>query len=327
MITDVSISRTGWMECDGAAGNYIKVSAFTDSTLIFGAKFLRQDDGTEARGGITGCIIQEAYAGSRENKKLTTEAMMSEDSKRFDHPKTTKVAEHSTKITLNSSNSELIFLFNWAKDLALNYVMTDTPNTIPCYEAALPGRGSFCLRDWEHMALGAHFLGLDLENITMMKEFAKTATPEFDYVPAWHIDYFGKIWERAHQVPSIFDAIWTSYQQYLWTGNEEWIEDPTLYNYYTNAVTHYLTSHDNAIPNNGIADVPGENGWENTCTYNETSEDSFKEAADGIGMQYQGFRSYAEILKARGDIDGYNKWMTKANNILHLFRTDFWPSS
>ena len=71
--------------------------------------------------------------------------------------------------------------------------MTGTPNTIPCYEAALPGRGSFCLRDWEHMALGAHFLGLDLENITMMKAFAKTATPEFDYVPAWHIDYYGKI--------------------------------------------------------------------------------------------------------------------------------------
>ena len=233
----------------------------------------------------------------------------------------------STEITLNSSSSEFTFLFNWAKDLALTYLMTDTPNAIPCYEAALPGRGSFCLRDWEHMALGAHFLGLDLENITMMKAFAKTATPEFDYVPAWHIDYYGKIWERAHQVPTIFDAIWTSYQQYLWTGNTEWIEDTELYEYYTNAVTRYLTCHDNAIPNNGIADAPGEDGWENTCTYNETSEDHFREAADGIGMQYQGFKSYAEILKARGNVDGYNTWIAKANEILHMFRTDFWEGS
>ena len=85
--------------------------------------------------------------------------------------------------------------------------MTGTPNAIPCYEAALPGRGSFCLRDWEHIALGAHFLGLSLENITMMKALAKTETSEFDYVPARYIDYCGKIWERVHQVPTIFDAI------------------------------------------------------------------------------------------------------------------------
>ena len=95
--------------------------------------------------------------------------------------------------TLYSSSTELTFLFNWAKDLALTYVMTGPPNTIPCYEAALPGRGSFCLCDWVHMALGAHFLGLGLENITMMKALAKTATQESDYVPAWHIDYYGKI--------------------------------------------------------------------------------------------------------------------------------------
>ncbi|MDP6999969.1 MAG: hypothetical protein QF569_28220 [Candidatus Poribacteria bacterium] len=242
-------------------------------------------------------------------------------------PGPTLASPSTTELTFNSSSSELIFLFNWAKDLALSYVMTGTPNTIPCYEAALPGRGSFCLRDWEHMAPGAHFLGLDLENITMMKAFAKTATPEFDYVPAWHIDYYGKIWERAHQVPTIFDAIWASYQQYLWTGNTEWIQDAVLYEYYTNAVTCYLARHDNAIPNNGIADAPGEDGWENTCTYNETSEDHFREAADGIGMQYQGFRSYAEILKARGNVDDYNIWMAKANDILHMFRTDFWEGS
>ena len=46
----------------------------------------------------------------------------------------------------------------------------------------------------------------------MMKAFAKTETPEFDYVPARYIDYCGKIWERAHQVPTIFDAIWFDIQ-------------------------------------------------------------------------------------------------------------------
>ena len=184
-------------------------------------------------------------------------------------PSSTLALPSTTELTFNPSSFELIFLFNWAKDLALSYVITSTPNTIPCYEAVLSSRASFCLRDWEHIALGAHFLGLSLENITMMKAFAKTETSEFDYVPARYIDYCGKIWERVHQVPTIFDAIWASCptQQYLWTGNTEWIEDAALHEYCTNAVTHYLVRYDNAIPNNGIADASGEDGWKNTCAY------------------------------------------------------------
>ncbi len=51
-------------------------------------------------------------------------------------PGPTLASPSTTELTFNSSSSELIFLFNWAKDLALSYVMTGTPNTIPCYEAA-----------------------------------------------------------------------------------------------------------------------------------------------------------------------------------------------
>ena len=66
----------------------------------------------------------------------------------------------------------------------------------------------------------------------------------------------------------------------------------------------------------------GQGDWENTATYNEGGE-KIKEAADGIGMQYHAFRSFAEILKSRGDMAGYEKWMAKANNILKMFSTDF----
>ena len=70
----------------------------------------------------------------------------------------------------------------------------------------------------------------------------------------------------------------------------------------------------------------GQGDWENTATYNEGGE-KIKEAADGIGMQYHAFRSFAEILKSRGDMAGYEKWMAKANNILKMFRTDFWEGT
>lgn len=63
MITDQRIRHTGWIESDDTdAGNYIILSDLTDSTLVFGSKFLSQDDGTESRGGIAGFIIEEASA-------------------------------------------------------------------------------------------------------------------------------------------------------------------------------------------------------------------------------------------------------------------------
>jgi hypothetical protein len=234
----------------------------------------------------------------------------------------------TSDLKISSSSKTLNDGFVWAKKTALSYVRTgQNSGYIASYEAALPGRNAFCIRDIEHMALGAHFLGLDNENLTMMKAFAGTATAASDYVPAWHIDFYGKIWERGHQVPTVFDAIWASYKQYLWTGNREWIDSPALFNFYKNSVTNYISRHDGNIAGNGIADAPGVDGWSNTCTYNEGSVDKFKEAGDGIGMQYQGFKSYAEILRARGDIAGSDSYMAKANDILNMFRSNFWAGS
>tara|TARA_B100000745_G_scaffold213122_1_gene141281 strand:- start:509 stop:802 length:294 start_codon:yes stop_codon:yes gene_type:complete len=85
-----------------------------------------------------------------------------------------------------------------------------------------------------------HFLGLDLENISMMKSVAKTATSKTDYEPSRHYDYGGKGLEIANQVPPVFEIVWASYIQYLWTGNAEWINDSLLFGCYKNAVTVYL---------------------------------------------------------------------------------------
>ncbi len=240
----------------------------------------------------------------------------------------TNFAQATSDLNITSSSNSLNASFAWAKSKALSFVRTgQKPDYIACYEGALSGRAAFCLRDWEHMSLGAHLLGLDKENLTMIKAFAATATADFDYVPAWHLDYFGKIWERGHQSPAAFDGVWSSYKQYLWTGDTQWLNDSLLLNFYKNTVTNYITTHDVYISGNGIADAPGEDGWSNTCTYNEQSIDKFKEAGDGIGMQYQAFKSYAEILKAKGDNVGYDTWMTKANNVLNMFRKDFWSGT
>ena len=55
----------------------------------------------------------------------------------------------------------------------------------------------------------------------MMKSVAKTATSKTDYEPSRHYDYGGKGLEIANQVPPVFEIVWASYIQYLWTGNAE----------------------------------------------------------------------------------------------------------
>lgn len=70
-ITESRISYTPWTECNGKfAGNYIKVPGLTDSTLSFVSKFLRQDDGTKARGGIA--AVEDLTSENVQNGKFIT---------------------------------------------------------------------------------------------------------------------------------------------------------------------------------------------------------------------------------------------------------------
>jgi len=62
-------------------------------------------------------------------------------------------------LELRSSDQELVQAFDWAKKQALSYVFDGDP-VGPWYEAALPGRRAFCMRDVSHQAAGAQALGL-----------------------------------------------------------------------------------------------------------------------------------------------------------------------
>ena len=64
-------------------------------------------------------------------------------------------------ISIESSIDGLPQRFEWARNTALSYVSSGEDSVGLWYEAALPGRDAFCMRDVSHQALGAHFLGLD----------------------------------------------------------------------------------------------------------------------------------------------------------------------
>ena len=87
-ITESRISYTPWT--DGRfSRQHIKVQDLTDSKVVFGSAFLRQDYGIEARGAIAGFVIEEASADSKDptasmaKKKLAAREIVAEELRRW----------------------------------------------------------------------------------------------------------------------------------------------------------------------------------------------------------------------------------------------------
>jgi hypothetical protein len=66
----------------------------------------------------------------------------------------------------------LVRAFDWAKKQALIYVFDGDPVGL-WYEAALPGRRAFCMRDVSHQAAGARVLGLAGYTHNLLRRFAE----------------------------------------------------------------------------------------------------------------------------------------------------------
>ena len=70
----------------------------------------------------------------------------------------------ASPLGFTSTNTSLQQSFDWAKQQALIYTRSSAGNMGPWYEAALPGRNAFCMRDVSHQTEGAAALGLYAAN-------------------------------------------------------------------------------------------------------------------------------------------------------------------
>jgi hypothetical protein len=98
-----------------------------------------------------------------------------------------------SSLEFHSSNNSLNESFRWAKQQALGYVRPGPDSIGPWYEAALPGRNAFCLRDVSHQALGAAALGLFEANRNMLDRFAESAAASRNWAAYWEIDGKGTL--------------------------------------------------------------------------------------------------------------------------------------
>ena len=243
------------------------------------------------------------------------------------------------RLALRSDNQVLAEGFNWAVDKTDQFVMTGTKNGpinvpqssgqtadyIPSYWAGYYDRTAFYSRDFVHQAVGAQIVGLWNENYSMFHTFADFADEAHKWYTGWAFNFDGSIYTMDYkgndnfvrEVPAQFELVEKAYQQYLWSGDERYIRDETMWNFYTKVMTDFITLHD--TNGNGVAEGTGKGIFQGSCTYNERGGQPIIEAGDAIGAQYQATLAYAAMLEARGEHDASKAWYQKAADLKTYF--------
>jgi hypothetical protein len=230
-----------------------------------------------------------------------------------------------------SSDTKLVDGFRWAKAQALAYVRA-SPAIGAWYEAALPGRNAFCMRDVSHMSTGAQFLGLGPNTSNMLFQFAKHISASKKWCTWWEITGEGKpapvdyksddnFW---YGLPANFDVLDTCYRQWLWSRDNAYLNDVFL-NYYRRTVTDYVKQWDHN--NDGLLEhLPGD-GHMGIGTYDEDLTDNVLVGADLIAAQYAAYRSYAAFERARNEQAIANEFAAKAQHLKTLYNSKWWDPS
>ena len=248
---------------------------------------------------------------------------------------------NSSELEFNASNKELVKAFNWAKNKALSFANDGTDPVGFWYEAALPNREAFCMRDVSHQTIGAEILGLGKHNFNMFVKFAQNISEEMDYCSYWEInkhdkpapvDYENKkdFW---YNLPANFDVTYNAYRLYNWTGNKAYLENPDLRNFYDLSMNEYVAHWDLGANEVLARDRSMHVNKEDTNsrfgnkrgipTYNEGGRSETLLGIDMTASLIAAYQAYAEILNISGDSIKSNTYSAKALEE-QKFLDDFW---
>ena len=239
----------------------------------------------------------------------------------------------TSDLTLTSSSRYLVDAFNWNKNKALGCVVTGISNNIPCFQAAYADRDCFCIRDACHQSEGAALLGLNNETLTMWKAFAKLQTPARGYFTIWDVNFSGGIYlcgggdyksdtAFVRMIPGMPELVEKAYTLYRWSGDESWIRDAALTDFYESTMSQCIKSLDDN--NDGIGeghfnDMQGPNG-----SYCEGSAHGYGVGGDNLSATFAAYGAYAKLLTAMGRLPEANAYQEKARNIKAHYDKDWW---
>jgi hypothetical protein len=240
-------------------------------------------------------------------------------------------------LELETPDAKLAAAFAWAKGQALDYVFPAAAYDDPVgdwYEAALPSRFAFCMRDVSHQADGAQALGLAAFNRNMLKRFARGISPLRDFCSYWEIDKWGRpapvdykndedFW---YNLPANFDVLDACWRQYLWTGDRTYVDDPAFLEFYRLTAKDYVDAWDR--DGDGIPEHYPEYGNRGLGGYDEgPSSDRTMFGADLLAVEARAFESCAAIFDVRGEAAGARSLRERAAALRNRYCAGWWDES
>lgn len=236
-----------------------------------------------------------------------------------------------TRVELESSDSRLVEGFHWVKHQALAYVFTGDPVGL-WYEASLPGRRAFCMRDVSHQSTGAQILGLAAFNENMLRRFAENISASRDWCSYWEINKdnlpapvdYQNDHEFWYNLPANFDVLDACYRQFLWTGNKAYL-DRVFMNFYNHTVTDYVKKWD--INGDGLLDHLPQYGHRGIASYDEQHIGQMTVGADLVAAQFAAYRDFAKIQQSSGDRQQAEEFSAKAEHLRSIYNKDWWSAA
>ncbi len=237
------------------------------------------------------------------------------------------------RIEFTSSHEALNRGFAWARDRALSFAFEGDP-VGPWFEAALPGREAFCMRDVSHQAQGALALGLHHHLKNMFARFAASIALSRDWAGYWEIDRLDRpapvdyrsdddFW---YNLPANFDLVAAMQRAWEWTGDRDYLEEPGFREFYRRSLTDYVAAWD--ADGDGVMGSPPESGIRGLPTYWEGEGPRAFTGADLVAAQFAANLAYAAILDLRGEGGAAEPFRAAALRLQRLYNDGWWnPSS
>lgn len=244
-----------------------------------------------------------------------------------------------SSLQFESSDPKLVQAFQWAKSQALAYAHDHSDPVGPWYEAALPGRDSFCMRDVSHQTTGAAALGLYPENRNILKRFATAVSPDRDWAGYWEIDKLGQpsaadyrndkdFW---YNLPANFDLLDSIVRMWRWTGDDAYISDPAFQRFFDATATSYVRAWklqpdlilkrprimNQRLPAGQFVQARG------IPSYSE-GEVGFNLGTDLMAAEYRGFESLQLVAISRHDSKHAQRYADTADKILEIIESRSW---
>ncbi|NIG55359.1 hypothetical protein [Chitinophaga sp. Cy-1792] len=224
-----------------------------------------------------------------------------------------------TPAVFKTSDAALQKAYDWALQTALGYQGNPHDPVGPWYEAALPSRNAFCMRDVAHQTIGAAISGMGKANSNMLHAFAANISEGKDWCSYWEINKYGKPAPEDYRndtafwynLNANFDIMFACWKLYKWTGDPSYINDPVFVNFFDNTVDKYIR-HWRLQPDSLLVRPPKLhapspfNNQDNfhTCrglpSYVENVRD-LSVGVDLIAAIYRGLLTYSSILTIKGD--------------------------